>query len=68
MNESREVPIGHGASPEGQQIDEWIHRITVRGEKTFSGDERTDKHPVEMILQQIAMPGVVKAPCHWFRE
>ena len=36
--------------------------------KTFNGVERTDNHPVETILQQIATPNVAKAPCSRFKE
>ena len=34
----------------------------MRAEKTFAGVERTEKYPAKTILQQIAVPGVAKAP------
>ena len=68
-NEKRDVPTGaRGALQEGRQHAELVHRIIVRAEKTFSGVERTEKYPVETILQQIAVPGVAKAPCPRFKE
>ena len=42
------------------------HHCTSR--KTFAGVERTEKYPAETILQQIAEPGVAKAPCPRFKE
>ena len=69
MNEKRDVPTGaQGVPQEGRQHTELVHRITVRAEKTFSGVERTEKYPVKTILQQIATPGVAKAPCLRFKE
>ena len=69
MNEKRDVPGGAREVPqEGRQHTELIHRIIVRAEKTFSGVERTEKIPVETFLQQIAAPGVAKAPCPRFKE
>ena len=66
MNKKRDVPTG--APQEGRQHTELVHRIIVRAEKTFSGVERTKKYPVGTILQQIAVPGVAKAPCPRFKE
>ena len=69
MNEKRDVPNGaRGAPQEERQHTELVHRIIVRPKKTFSGVERTEKYPVETILQQIAVPGVAKAPCPRFKE
>ena len=69
MNEKRDVPTGaRGVPQEGRQHTELVRRIIVRAEKTFSGVERTEKYPVETILQQIAVPGVAKAPCPRFNE
>ena len=68
VNEERDVPTGaRGVHQVGRQHSELVHRIIVRAEKTFSGVERTKKYPVETILQQIATPGVAKAPCPWFK-
>ena len=61
MNEKRNVPTGaRGVPQEGRQHTELVHHIFVRAEKSFSGVERTEKYPVETILQQIAAPGVAK--------
>ena len=69
MNEKRDVPTGaRGAPQEGRQHTELVHRIIVRAEKNFSGVEQTEQYPVETILQQIAAPGVAKAPCSRFKE
>ena len=63
VNENREVPIGaRGVTPEGRHSGELFHRIIVRARKTFAGVERTENYPAETILQQIAVPGVAKAP------
>ena len=67
MNEKRGVPTGaRGAPQEGRQHTELY--IILRAEKTFSGVERTEKYPVETILQQIAAPGVAKAQYPRFKE
>ena len=66
VHENREVPIGARTPP--VLNEEQVHRIVVRAEKTFSGVERTNNHPVETILQQIATPNVAKAPCPRFKE
>ena len=69
MNEKRDVLTGaRGVPQEGRQHTELVHRIIVRAEKTFSGVERTEKYPVETILQQIAEPGVAKPLCPRFKE
>ena len=59
-------PLGSGL--EGRHHAEIVHRIIVRAEKTFAGVEQTEKYPAETILQQIAEPGVAKAPCPRFKE
>ena len=69
VNEKQDVPTGaRGVPQEGRQHTELVHRIVVLAEKTLSGVERTEKYPVETILQQIAAPGVAKAPCPRFKE
>ena len=69
MNEKREVPIGaRGVPPERRQNEDLVQRIVVRAEKTFAGVERTDNHSAEINLQQIAVPGVPKAPCPRFKK
>ena len=54
--------------PERRQNEELGHRIVVRAEKTFAGVERTGNHSAEIVLQQIAVPGVAKEPCPRFKE
>ena len=69
MNEKHDAPTGaRGVPHEGRQHAELVHRIIIREEKTFSGVERTEKYPVETILQQIDVAGVAKAPCLRFKE
>ena len=69
MNEKRDVPTGaRGAPQKGRQHAKLVHRIIVRAERTFAGVERTEKNTAETILQQIAVPGVAKAPCSRFKE
>ena len=68
VHENWEVPVGaRGVPPEGRQNEQLVYRIVVRAETTFSGVDRTDNHPVETILQQIATPNVAKAPCPQFK-
>ena len=69
MNEKRDVPTGaRGAPQKGRQHAKLVHRIIVRAERTFAAVERTEKNTAETILQQIAVPGVAKAPCSRFKE
>ena len=72
VNENRDVPIGARGAPSSLPLEErhhaeLVHRIIVR-KKTFAGVERIEKYLAEMILQQIAVPGVAKAPCPRFKE
>ena len=61
MNEKRDVPTGaRGVHQEGRQHTEIVHRIILRAEKNFSGVERTEKYPVETMLQQIAAQALQK--------
>ena len=68
VHENREVPIeARGVPRRDDKTKSWYTSIVVRSEKTFSGVERTNNHPVETILQQIATPNVAKAPCPGFK-
>ena len=69
VHENREVPIGaRGVPRRDDKTKSWYTSIVVRSKKTFSGVERTNNHPVETILQQLATPNVAKAPCHGFKR
>ena len=69
VNENRKVPIGvRGVPPEKTTKRDLVHRIVVRAEKTFAAVERIGNHSAELVLQQIAVPGVAKAPCPRFKE
>ena len=58
------------SSLEGRQGqgEDLVHRFVLRAEKIFAGVERTENYSAEVILQQIAVPGVAKAPYYLFKE
>ena len=68
VNENREVAIGAWWSPWREETDGWVHRITVRAEKTSLGVERTENYTVKVILEKLSVPGGAKIPCPRFEE
>ena len=64
VNENWDVPIGARELPPGRTTSRRACSSHYRASrKDFRWVERTEKYPTETILQQVAVPGVAKAPC-----